>query len=149
MVLCSQLGIQRCESGPNQCKVQVYAKKLITILKIFHGVNLLTALISVYSVVFAAIDRLIVIIYPLFYRSHNMIKISKYICIFIWMFVFSLMFYKMFYTFSDNCLYYYLASIPSTCMDDIFSFVIGLIIFGTFLLLFLSILTVLLLRKKT
>ena len=117
-------------------------------LKFFTALIYCTALISVHFIVFAAIDRLIVIIYALFYRSHNMIKISKYICIFIWMFVFSLMFYKMFYTFSDNCLYYYLASIPSTCMDDIFSFVIGLIIFGTFLLLFLSILTVFLLRKN-
>ena len=123
-------------------------KSSSTYLKFFTALIYCTALISVYSIVFAAIDRLIVIIYPLFYRSHNMIKISKYICIFIWMFVFSLMFYKMFYTFSDNCLYYYLASIPSTCMDDIFSFVIGLIIFGTFLLLFLSILTVFLLRKN-
>ena len=64
------------------------------------------------------------------------------------MFVFSIMFSKMFYAFSNNCFYYYLASIASPCMDDVFSFVISLIIFGTFLLLFLSILTVFALRTK-
>ena len=64
------------------------------------------------------------------------------------MFVFSIMFSKMFYAFSNNCFYYYLASIPSPCMDDVFSFVISLIIFGTFLLFLLSTLTVFALRKN-
>ena len=68
-------------------------------LKFFTALIYCTALISVYSFVFAAFDRLIVIIFPLFYRSHNMIKISKYTCIFIWMFVFSVVFSKFFILF--------------------------------------------------
>ena len=60
-----------------------YAKIFVTII---HS----TGFITIYSLVFAAIDRLIVVTYPLFYRSHNVKKTSKYICIFIWIVSFSI-----------------------------------------------------------
>ena len=43
-----------------------------------------TGFITVYSLVFAAIDRLLVVVYPFFYRSYNMTKVSKYVCVVIW-----------------------------------------------------------------
>ena len=56
--------------------------------------------------------------------------------------------FKIFYTFSNNCFYRYLASIPSPSMDDVFLFFIYLVIFSKFLLFLFSIFTVFALRKK-
>ena len=105
-----------------------------------------TGFITVYTLVFAAIDRLLVIAYPLFYRSHNMIKVSKYVCVIIWMSSFSVTVYYLLKC-KHNC-YYYVAILTQTTQKDVHLFSFLTIIFGILLVFILNLLTFFMLRSN-
>ena len=51
---------------------------------VFGSILFSTALVTLYSFVFAAADRLFVVLFPMFYKAHDMKKISKFICLALW-----------------------------------------------------------------
>ena len=98
-----------------------------------------------YLFVFACADRLLVVTYPLFYRSHDMKKVSKYICVLIWVISFSI---TSFYNFKckHNCYYYFLASFAVIAESNMYVIIFYNMIISTFLVLILSFMTAFMLR---
>ena len=52
----------------------------------FGSILFCTALVTLYSFVFAAADRLFVVLFPLLYKAHNIKRVSKLICQALWFF---------------------------------------------------------------
>ena len=116
--------------------------------KSFTMLSYFTGSVTSYSFVFACADRLTVVLFPLFYRSHDMKKASKCICVLIWLVSFS---FVMFYGFNckRNCYYYYfLASLAVTARTDMYVNIFYNIIIKTILVIILSFMTAFVLRSN-
>ena len=116
-------------------------------IRMFTILTYSTGFITIFSLLFAAIDRLILVMYPLFYRSHNVEKISMYICIFIWIGSFSSTIVFLLKC-KHSCYYYFLASLTLVGEDDVYLFMVYLVTISTFLILVLSLTTMFMLRSN-
>ena len=94
--------------------LSVFKKHSLEYTKFFSIVIYSSSLVTVYSIVFAAVDRLVVVMYPLFYRSHNVKIIAKYTCVFTWILIFSVMTYNLNFRFTRSCFYYFFSFHPYT-----------------------------------